>query len=241
MCGICGVYHFGDEPVDRRRLDAMTSILRHRGPDGDGSYVSQGIGLGHRRLSIIDVEGGSQPITNEDQSVQLVFNGEIYNFVELREELEKKGHVFRTRSDTEVIVHGYEEWGLDCVSRFNGIFAFALWDGNSKRLFLARDHLGVKPLYYVRVGRRLLFGSEIKSLLADPDCPREIDLKALGQLFTLRYVPSPDTLFRDIKKLPPAHGMVVSRKGIEIRRYWNWTPQIRTEVDERSCGEASQA
>src|SRR3989442_5886202 len=149
MCGICGIYRFGGGPIDRELLGRMTSISEHCGPDGAGGYVSDGIGLGHRRVSIIDLAGGSQPMTNDDQSLHLIFNGEIYNFVELREELVAKGHVFRTRSDTEVIIRGYEEWGRECVTRFNGIFAFALWDSRRRRLVLARDHLGVKPLYYV--------------------------------------------------------------------------------------------
>lgn len=240
MCGICGIFDFSGRPVDREILDRMTSILQHRGPDGSGKFVSDGIALGHRRLSIIDLGSGSQPMTNEDQTIQLVFNGEIYNFIELREELLQKGHTFKTRSDTEVIVHAYEEWGLDCVTLFNGIFAFALWDRKRQRLVLARDHLGVKPLYYVTIGNRLLFASEIKSLLTDPDCPREVNLKGVGELFTLRYVPSPDTLFRDIKKLPPAHLMVASPNGVEIKRYWNWTPQIREDVDERQLIEIYQ-
>jgi asparagine synthase (glutamine-hydrolysing) len=241
MCGICGILNFKGASVDGEVLDRMTSILQHRGPDGSGRYLSDGIALGHRRLSIIDISGGSQPMTNEDQSLHLVFNGEIYNFIELREELVQKGHTFQTRSDTEVILHGYEEWGLDCVNRFNGIFAFGLWDRNRKRLFLARDHLGVKPLYYAIVDNRLLFASEIKSLLMDPGCPKEVDIKALGELFTLRYVPSPDTLFRDIKKLPPAHLMVASSEGVQIKRYWNWTPQIHEDVDEGQLIETYQA
>jgi asparagine synthase (glutamine-hydrolysing) len=232
MCGICGIFHFSGQPVDRELLGRMTFELRHRGPDGEGRFVSQEVGLGHRRLSIIDVAGGGQPIGNEDGTVQIVFNGEIYNFVELREELEKGGHVFKTRSDTEVIVHGYEQWGLDCISRFNGIFAFAIWDSNLRRLFLARDHLGVKPIYYVRLGNRLLFASEIKSLLCDPECPRQVDIKSLGELFTLRYVASPDTLFDRIKKIPPAHYMVVTSQGCEVKRFWNWKPQIRTDLHE---------
>jgi len=216
MCGICGIYSFKGEPVYSDLLERMTSALKHRGPDGTGRYVSGRVALGHRRLSIIDIEGGAQPITNEDESLHLIFNGEIYNFVELRDELEKKGHIFKTRSDTEVIIHGYEEWGLECVKRFNGIFAFALWDQTLGRLFLARDHLGVKPLYYVVLGNRFFFASEIKSLLVEPECPRAVDIKALGQLFTLRYVPSPDTLFERIKKLPPAHLMVVEPEGLQI-------------------------
>ncbi len=241
MCGISGIFDFKQHPVDRQLLDRMTSAVRHRGPDGAGCFVAEGIGLGHRRLSIIDLEGGAQPISNEDGTLQIIFNGEIYNFIELREELKTKGHVFKTRSDTEVIVHAYEEWDTDCVNLFNGIFAFALWDGRRKRLLLARDHLGVKPLYYVRVGDRLLFASEIKSLLADPACPREVDVKSLGQLFTLRYVPSPDTLFRDIKKLPPAHSMVVDSCGIQTKRYWNWKPQLNAGVDGRFLVESYQS
>jgi len=233
MCGINGVFDFSGEPVGRELVDRMSSAIHHRGPDGSGRYISGRIGLGHRRLSIIDLEGGSQPIANEDGRIQVVFNGEIYNFIELRKELEEKGHIFKTRSDTEVIVHGYEEWGLDCVGRFNGMFAFALWDQSQEQLFLARDHLGVKPLYYIVLGKRLLFASEIKALLTDPECPREVNLPALSQLFTLRYVPSPDTLFDRIKKLPPGHRMLVRPSGIEISRFWNWKPQIRARYDEQ--------
>lgn len=232
MCGICGVFNFRGLPVDRGLVDKMMSVIQHRGPDGSGSFISGCIGLGHRRLSIIDLSGGSQPISNEDGSINMIFNGEIYNFIELRKELVKYGHVFRTESDTEVIVHGYEQWGSDCVTRFNGMFAFALWDANRRELFLARDHLGVKPLYYIKLGDRFLFASEIKALLTVPECPREVDLKALGTLFVLRYVPSPDTLFRDIKKLPPAHHMVVHSGGIRIERFWKWRPQTLAQVDE---------
>jgi len=232
MCGICGVFQSSGEPVERELVERMTSAIQHRGPDGSGYYISGEVGLGHRRLSIIDLAGGAQPISNEDNSLFVVFNGEIYNFIELREELEKKGHVFKTRSDTEVIIHGFEEWGTECVNRFNGIFAFALWHANRKRLFLARDHLGVKPLYYVVLRDRFLFGSEIKALLEDPACPRLVDLKALGLLFTFHYVPSPDTLFQQIKKLPPAHWMMIDADGMTIRRYWQRKPKIRGDVDE---------
>jgi asparagine synthase (glutamine-hydrolysing) len=224
MCGICGVYDRSDRPVSPELVEKMSSVLAHRGPDGSGSYVRGGIGLGHRRLSIIDLDGGAQPVTNEDGSLQLIFNGEIYNYIELREELDRHGHVFKTRSDTEVIVHAYEEWGFDCVKRFNGIFAFALWDSKAKRLFLARDHLGVKPLYYALIGDQFLFASEIKALLRHPQCPAEVDVRALSQLFTLRYVPSPDTLFRGIKKVPPAHLVAVDARGVSIRRYWDRKP-----------------
>jgi asparagine synthase (glutamine-hydrolysing) len=227
MCGICGIFDLSGKPINRDTLARMNASIRHRGPDGDGDLLDHEIGLGHRRLSIIDVGGGAQPIGNEDGSLQVVFNGEIYNFVELREELEKAGHKFRTKSDTEVIVHGYEQWGLECVKRFNGMFAFALWDRNKRELFLARDHLGIKPLYYVQVGSRLLFSSEIKALIQDPVCPREVDLEALAELFTFRSVPSPKTLFKDIFKLPAGHLMRATRNGIEIKRFWNWVPELR--------------
>lgn len=240
MCGICGIFDFKGRPVERSLIARMTETLHHRGPDGEGVHLSGPIGMGHRRLSIIDIDGGSQPIANEDGSLLVVFNGEIYNFIELRDELKKKGHNFRTRSDTEVILHAYEEWGQDCVQQFNGIFAFALWDENRKKLVLARDHLGVKPLYYVRTADRLLFASEIKALLTYPECPREVDIRSLGQLFTLRYVPSPDTLFREIHKLPPAHWMTVSAEGLQIQRFWNWTPHIKRHVDEAAATEAYQ-
>ncbi len=241
MCGICGIFNLDGEPVRPDLLQKMSSAIRHRGPDGEGEYLAEGIGLGHRRLSIIDLEGGAQPITNEDGNLQLIFNGEIYNFIELRGKLEKKGHVFKTRSDTEVILHGYEEWGFDCVNFFNGIFAFALWDSSRKLLFLARDHLGVKPLYYAILGRRFLFASEIKSLLVDPACPRDVDIPALSQLFTVRYVPSPQTLFQGIRKLPPGHWMVVRPDSSHIQRYWNWKPRIRRNLDEDQLVEEYRA
>ena len=216
------------------------SVIRHRGPDGEGKLIDHEVGLGHRRLSIIDLAGGAQPIGNEDGSVQIVFNGEIYNFVELREELEKFGHKFKTHSDTEVIVHAYEQWGTACVKRFNGMFAFAIWDSQRRELFLARDHLGIKPLYYVALGQQLVFASEIKSLLQHPACPRAVDEEALAELFTFRYVPSPKTLFKDIKKLPPAHFMVASRKGVHIEGFWDWVPQKRKKYVERDLVEEYQ-
>jgi asparagine synthase (glutamine-hydrolysing) len=241
MCGISGVFDFSGAPADRDLVTRMCRSIAHRGPDGEGYYVAGAVGLGHRRLSIIDLEGGAQPICNETGRMQIIFNGEIYNFIELREELEKKGHIFKTRSDTEVILHGYEEWGLDCVSRLNGIFAFAIWDGDARRLFLARDHLGVKPLYYSIAGNRFLFASEIKALLQDSECSRDINLSSLGELFTLRYVPSPNTLIERIHKLPPAHSMIVSARGVKVQRYWNWTPQLRAATDEASLVEEYRA
>lgn len=219
-------------PISPSLLDQMTFIIKHRGPDGDGRLVDGAVGLGHRRLSIIDVAGGAQPMGNENGSLQIVFNGEIYNFVELRKELEGAGHKFKTSSDTEVIVHGFEQWGKECVKRFNGMFAFALWDSIQRELFLARDHLGIKPLYYVELGSRVLFASEIKALLQDPACPREVDIDSLAELFTFRYVPSPKTLFEGIRKLPPGHRMTISAKGIEVERFWNWVPHLREKYCE---------
>ena len=240
MCGISGIFDLSGNPINADLLERMTSIIHHRGPDGDGRHVDHEVGLGHRRLSIIDVGGGGQPIGNEDGKLQIVFNGEIYNFIELRKELEAFGHVFRTKSDTEVIVHAYEQWGLDCVKRFNGMFAFAIWDARKREVFLARDHLGIKPLYYVQIGSRLLFSSEIKALLQDPTCPREIDQDALAELFTFRAVPSPKTLFKQIFKLPPGHSMLVSRKGIQISRFWTWVPGKPRQASEGALIEEYQ-
>ena len=240
MCGICGIFDLSSQPVDRDLLKRMMAIIRHRGPDGEGQLIDQEVGLGHRRLSIIDVGGGAQPIGNEDGRIQIVFNGEIYNFIELREQLEKAGHQFKTHSDTEVIVHAYEQWGTACVSRFNGMFAFAIWDKNKRELFLARDHLGIKPLYYIQIGQQLLFASEIKSLLQHPACPRETDINALAELFTFRYVPSPKTLFAGIMKLPPGHLMIARPGGFKIERFWNWVPQVRATWNEAALIEEYQ-
>ncbi len=233
MCGICGVFNFDGLPVDRSTVEAMSYALRHRGPDGSGTFVTANIGLGHRRLSIIDIAGGAQPVTNEDGSLQLVFNGEIYNYIELRDELRDKGHVFKTDSDTEVIIHGYEEWGFASVNRFNGIFAFALWDGKEQRLFVVRDHLGVKPLYHATLGNCFLFASEVKAILSNREFPRDVDITALRRLFTYRYVPSPGTLFAGVSKLPPGHYIVANKDGVTTQRFWKHVPRHTTERDER--------
>jgi asparagine synthase (glutamine-hydrolysing) len=232
MCGIAGIYDRTGQPIDRELLERMTSSLSHRGPDGHGFFVDRAVGLGHRRLSIIDVENGRQPMSNEDESIQIVFNGEIYNYIELRQQLGSAGHTFKTGSDTEVIIHAYEQWGKECVERFNGMFAFAIWNSKKCEMLLARDHLGVKPMYYVDLGSRILFSSEIKALLRDPGCSRDVDVDALADLFTFRYVPSPKTLFRGILKLPPGHRMTLSAKGIEVERYWKWVPQVRQRWNE---------
>ena len=212
-------------PADGDLLRAMNREIAHRGPDGDGVFLEREVALGHRRLSIIDLAGGHQPLGNEDDSIQIVFNGEIYNFVELRQQLEAAGHRFRTHSDTEVIVHAYEEWGDRCVTRFNGMFAFALWDIRRRRLLCARDHLGIKPLYYFENGRELVFASEIKALLRHPSCPKGVDESALAELFTFRYVPSPKTLFQGILKLPPGHLLAVENGRTKVERFWLTIPR----------------
>jgi len=227
-------------PVNRETLVRMNSVIQHRGPDGEGEFVDREVALGHRRLSIIDVGGGGQPIGNEDGRIQVVFNGEIYNFIELRNELVARGHQFKTRSDTEVIVHAYEEWGSACVRRFNGMFAFAIWDAKKRELFLARDHLGIKPIYHVTIGTQFLFASEIKALLQHPACPREVELEALAELFTFRYVPSPKTLFRGILKLPPAHFLKASCEGLQIQRFWDWVPRRQKKRKEADLIEEYQ-
>ena len=211
-----------DVPIDGDLLAAMADRVAHRGPDDAGYYVGAGIGLAHRRLSIVDVEGGHQPLANEDGTVWVVFNGEIYNFVELRRELTSRGHRFQTRSDTEVIVHGYEEWGAECVTRLRGMFAFGLWDARQRRLVLARDRVGIKPLYYsVPADGGVVFGSEIKSILADPAVRRGWSAEALDAYLTLLYVPGPATIYRDIHKVPPGHVLVAEDGHVRISRYWD--------------------
>ena len=203
-------------PVDRRLLQAMGDTVAHRGPDAEGFYVGEGIGLAHRRLSIVDVAAGQQPLSNEDGTVWVVFNGEIYNFAALRAELENKGHSFRTHSDTEVIVHAYEEWGDASVTRFRGMFAFALWDARARRLLLARDRVGIKPLYYAELPEGgLVFGSEIKSILQDPAVDASWSAEALDAYLTLLYVPAPATIYREVRKLPPGHVLVAEHGSAE--------------------------
>ena len=241
MCGICGIYSPVAARIDRTILENMTQSMSHRGPDGTGFYVSERVGFGHRRLSIIDLKDGAQPMGNKEGTLQLVFNGEIYNYVELRESMKRIGHRFRTASDTEVILHAYEEWGTDCITRFNGIFAFALYDIEEGRLFLARDHLGVKPLYHTRMPNGdFLFASEIKALLKHPGVGREVDPLALGDLFTYRYVPSPKTLFRRIEKIPPGHSMIVDSEGTRSARFWNHVPQPANGVTEKELMKSYQ-
>jgi asparagine synthase (glutamine-hydrolysing) len=222
MCGICGVYSYGrGEPVGGDLLGSMLTSIRHRGPDEEGMYFDEGVGLGSRRLSIIDLSGGTQPIYNEDRSIVVVFNGEIYNYRELRSGLERRGHTLTTSSDTEVIVHLYEEAGDDCVQQLRGMFAFALWDTRKKRLLLVRDRLGIKPLYYANHGGRLVFGSEIKALLRHPAIDARPSAEALGHFLSLKYVPAPQTMFDGIHALPPGRLLVCDEQGPKVRSYWH--------------------
>jgi asparagine synthase (glutamine-hydrolysing) len=199
----------------------MSEALAHRGPDDAGFYSNGQIGLSSRRLSIIDPVGGHQPVSNEDESVWLVFNGEIYNYQRLREKLERNGHRFRTKADTEVIVHLYEDYGIGCVAKLRGMFAFALWDEKKERLMLARDRVGQKPLYYARIGSDFIFASEQKAILLGNGFSRNIDFQALSHYLSLRFIPSPRTMFLEIEKLPPAHILIFERDSLQIRRYWS--------------------
>jgi len=227
LCGICGKINIDNKKkVDSNLIARMCSVLGHRGPDDAGIYLKDNIGLGHRRLSVLDVTpAGHQPMTNEDRTIWIVFNGEIYNYCELRKELENKGHVFSSSSDTETIIHLYEEKGIECLQDLRGMFAFALWDVTEQSLFIARDRLGKKPLVYSCNNNRLLFASEIKSLLFDPELPREIDTTAIHNYLTYGYIASPLTIFSNIKKLPPAHYMIFKDGSLKIKRYWNLSYQ----------------
>lgn len=218
MCGICG--YTGNEIPGL--LGRMTEAIRHRGPDAAGTLEAPGIHLGVRRLRVLDIEGGDQPIYNEDGSVGVIFNGEIYNFRELRRQLEDKGHRFKTRTDTEVIVHLYEEHGTDCLGQLNGMFALALYDARRQRLLIARDPVGIKPLVYHWTGRSLIFGSEAKSLLHHPAVTAALDPDALHLLLNVRFVPAPRTLFRGIEQLPPGHFLTLERGELKLQRYHTW-------------------
>jgi asparagine synthase (glutamine-hydrolysing) len=224
MCGIAGkLYYDVARSVDAACVRAMTDTIAHRGPDADGFQVRGAVGLGHRRLSIIDLATGDQPLANEDGTIWVVFNGEIYNFAEIRHELQQHGHRFRTQSDTEVIVHAYEQWGERSVERFRGMFAYALWDEPRRRLVLVRDRVGVKPLYYWAGPDGLTFGSELKVLLADADVPRRWSAEAVDAYLALQYVPAPQTIYRDIFKLPAGHLLVAEGGRISIQQYWDLT------------------
>ncbi len=235
MCGICGALSLdGEAPVPEEILREMNGVLSHRGPDGEGFFLRGPVGLGHRRLAIIDLVTGQQPMLSEDGSVALVFNGEIYNYRPLRDALRGLGHAFRTESDTEVILRAYQQWGEGCVPKLRGMFAFAIWDAPRRTLMLARDRVGIKPLYYA-VGRdRFSFASEIKSLLRDPALGRELDPFALDEYLTYLYVPAPRSIFRSVRKLRPGHVLTVTPSGISEREYWDLafgTSTRRTESE----------
>ena len=226
MCGIAGFVESAETtsplaPDESRALvHRMCEVIRHRGPDDEGVWVDEGVALGMRRLSIIDLSTGHQPIHNEDRTIWIVFNGEIYNHGDIRRELEARGHRYRTKSDTETIVHAYEEWGDDCVHKFRGMFGLAIWDTRTKSLLVARDRIGIKPMHYAAVNGRLYFGSELKSLLEAPDLPRDVDLDALDHYLSFLYTPRDGSIFKSVRKLPPGHLLTWQDGRVSIERYW---------------------
>lgn len=240
MCGICGVYNANSqEPVSSRLIEQMTRLIAHRGPDDSGLHLDGPLGLGFARLSIIDLSGGHQPMCNEIGDIWLVFNGEIWNYKTLRQELLDKGHQFRTNADTETIIHAYEEYGTDCVARLHGMFSFAIWDGPRKRLLLARDKIGKKPLYYTRMDSGdLAFASEIKPLLCHPGVKRAADVQAMVDFLSVRYVPAPATLFANIYKVMPGHWLLYEDGHIHEECYWDYTfgPAERRPIEEHIKG-----
>ncbi len=232
MCGICGIFEYErwtDIPAEV--VHRMNQTMIHRGPDDGGVFAGPGIGLGHRRLSIIDLAGGHQPMSNEDGTVWVLLNGEIYNYPELRAELLQRGHKFATQSDTEAIVHFYEDYGEDCFARLRGMFAIALWDSKNRKVVLARDRVGKKPLFYAADGKRILFGSELKALLASNSLSREMDEQALSDYFSFGYIPAPKTIYRSVRKVMPGHYLVASASGVRETRYWDLS---FNQVEERS-------
>ena len=242
MCGIAGVYAYGSgEPVSEAVLAAMCERIRHRGPDEGGTFVDGALGLGIRRLRIIDLVTGGQPVANEDGTVTAVYNGEIYNYQQLRRELTAAGHRFRSSGDTETLVHLYEDDGLSLVNRLRGMFAFALWDRPRRTLVLARDRIGIKPLYYADSGGRLTFASEIKALLCCPWIERRLDLEALDDYLTYKYVPGPRTMFQGIHKLPPVSLLVCSPAGVRVSRYWDPPSAPVPRLSEREWEESLEA
>lgn len=236
MCAICGIIDGNLSRVDiGERVHPMMRSMVHRGPDDSGSIVEDGMGLGHQRLSIIGIEGGRQPIGSEDGSVQVVYNGEIYNYRELKDDLAARGHRFNTRTDTEVIVHAYEEYGTGCVDRLRGMFAFAVWDAAKKRFFLARDRVGIKPLYYVKRGSTFAFASEIKAFFASGIMEPSINVKAMDSYLTLNYVLGPETAFEGVYKLMPGHYLVYENGDIKTRQYWDFNDIEETDLSFSDC------
>src|SRR5215472_8784854 len=222
MCGICGQFNFGSQaPVRRRNIEAMTKSIAHRGPDDEGYYIAGPLGFGFRRLSIIDLAGGHQPMSDQEESVWVIFNGEIYNFPELKRELEGYGHAFRTKSDTEVIIHGYKQWGDEVLNRLNGMFGLAIWDVGQKRLVIARDPFGIKLIYYAIDNQRLYFGSEMRAVRTAMQGKAEIDATSLNLFLRYRYTPSPFTILKGIRKLAPGTKLTVQQDGAcEVSRWY---------------------
>jgi len=237
VCGIAGIARSDGAPVDRQLVERMNEAIRHRGPDDDGFYFSDGVGLGMRRLSIIDLQSGHQPIHNQDRTAWIVFNGEIYNYRELREQLEKLGHTFYTGSDTEAIVHAYDQYGTDCPKYLRGMFAFAIWDERTKSLFLARDRVGKKPLLYAQLEGELVFGSEFTALLQHPRISRDVDFHALDQYLSFICVPAPLTAYRAIRKLEPGHSLLWRAGEIKTERYWQLDFSKKINIGEVEAGE----
>ena len=237
MCGIVGIVRNDGKPIDEELLARMNNAIRHRGPDDDGFYVNGSVGLGMRRLAIIDLKGGAQPIHNHDRSSWIVFNGEIYNYLELREKLEKLGHTFYTNSDTEAIVHAYDQFGTDCPKHLRGMFVFAIWNERNQELFLARDRVGKKPLLYAHVNGQLIFGSEFSALLLHPDVSRDIQPEALDYYLSFMCIPAPLTAYRAIRKLEPGHWLRWRRGEIELQRYWQPDFTKKVELSEEEAGE----
>jgi asparagine synthase (glutamine-hydrolysing) len=238
MCGICGKLELRDgaPPVGVETLRSMLDSISHRGPDAEGMYRSGPVGLGHKRLKIIDLTTGQQPLCNEDGTVWIIYNGEVYNYKELTTDLVKRGHQFKTASDTEVVVHLYEEFGEDCVAQLRGMFSFALWDDNKKILLLARDRVGIKPLYYCQTARSLLFASEVKAIITDPSVQPEIDPALLDTFLTYFYIPGPQTLFKTIRRLEPGHYLTAKNGQVKVTQYWD----LKFNKVSRSFGEAEE-
>ena len=237
MCGITGIVRADSKAVDREVLVRMNEAIHHRGPDEDGFYFSEGVGLAMRRLSIIDLKTGQQPIPNQDRTAWIVFNGEIYNYQELRQRLEDLGHEFHTGSDTEAIVHAYDQYGTECPKYLRGMFAFAIWDERTKSLFLARDRVGKKPLLYAEVNGNLVFGSEFTALLANPDVSRDVNLEAIHHYLSFICVPAPLTAYQEIKKLEPGHSLLWRNGEVRIERYWQLDFSRKTNLNEADAGE----
>ncbi len=241
MCGIVGFVRNDGKPIDEQLLSRMCNAIRHRGPDQDGFYVNGSVGLAMRRLSIIDLKSGQQPIHNQDRSSWIVFNGEIYNYLELREKLEKLGHTFYTNSDTEAIVHAYDQYGADCPKHLRGMFAFAIWNERTQELFIARDRVGKKPLLYALVSGQLIFGSEFSALLLHPDISRDIQPEALDYYLSFMCIPAPLTAYKAIRKLEPGHWLRWRKGAIELQRYWQPDFTKKLDISEEEAGERTVA